>query len=195
MKPWIWRRHVPSKPWYLPTRLCGVTAKIPEAPLWNAKKLHGPNIIYRTVSSGNYSVHMEGLNIASLLRENCKRCDEFGSYYCSCLQKLYLHVKWSEENHELFLTIWKWMVVTQPRALPGLERCNVQYCLYASRHPTTMPSKFSSSAFHLPITVAAQSKHELSLLARTLGSWVRIPLKAWMSVYVYSVFVSLCVYV
>jgi hypothetical protein len=25
-------------------------------------------------------------------------------------------------------------------------------------------------------------RHELFLLARTLGSWVRIPLKAWMSV-------------
>jgi hypothetical protein len=32
-------------------------------------------------------------------------------------------------------------------------------------------------------------KHELSSLARILGSWVRIPLKPWMSVFVYSVFV------
>jgi hypothetical protein len=32
-------------------------------------------------------------------------------------------------------------------------------------------------------------RHELSSLARTLGSWVRIPLEAWMSVYVYSAFV------
>jgi hypothetical protein len=36
----------------------------------------------------------------------------------------------------------------------------------------------------LPITVAARSSP-----ARRLGSWVRIPLKAWMSVCVYSVFV------
>jgi hypothetical protein len=35
-------------------------------------------------------------------------------------------------------------------------------------------------------------RHELSSLARTLGSWVRIPLKAWMSMYVYSVFVLFC---
>jgi hypothetical protein len=35
-------------------------------------------------------------------------------------------------------------------------------------------------------------RHELSSPARTLVSWVRIPLKAWMSAYVYSVFV-LCV--
>jgi hypothetical protein len=31
--------------------------------------------------------------------------------------------------------------------------------------------------------------HELSSLARMLGSWVRIPLEAWRSVCVYSVFV------
>jgi hypothetical protein len=38
-------------------------------------------------------------------------------------------------------------------------------------------------------------RHELSWLAGTLGSWVRIPLKAWMSVCVYSVFVLFCVQV
>jgi hypothetical protein len=38
----------------------------------------------------------------------------------------------------------------------------------------------------LPITVAARSK--ASSLAGTLGSWVLISLKAWMSVCVYSVF-------
>jgi hypothetical protein len=30
------------------------------------------------------------------------------------------------------------------------------------------------------------ARHEMPSLARTLGSWVRIPLKAWMSVCVYS---------
>jgi hypothetical protein len=32
-------------------------------------------------------------------------------------------------------------------------------------------------------------KHELSSIALTLGSWVRIPFEAWMSICVYSVFV------
>jgi hypothetical protein len=36
-------------------------------------------------------------------------------------------------------------------------------------------------------------RHELSLLSRTLGSWVRITLKAWMSVCVYSMFVLSCI--
>jgi hypothetical protein len=35
-------------------------------------------------------------------------------------------------------------------------------------------------------------RHEPSSLARTLGSWVRIPLEAWMPVYIYSVFVLFC---
>jgi hypothetical protein len=36
-------------------------------------------------------------------------------------------------------------------------------------------------------------KNEMSSLALTLGSWVRIPLKVWMPVCVYSVFVLSCV--
>jgi hypothetical protein len=36
-------------------------------------------------------------------------------------------------------------------------------------------------------------RHDVSLPAQTLGSWVRIQLKAWMSVRVYYVFVVLCV--
>jgi hypothetical protein len=35
--------------------------------------------------------------------------------------------------------------------------------------------------------------HEPSSPAQTLASWVRISLEAWMSVYVYSVFVLSCV--
>jgi hypothetical protein len=36
-------------------------------------------------------------------------------------------------------------------------------------------------------------RHELSSPAGTMGSWVRIPLKTWMSVRVYSVCAVLCV--
>jgi hypothetical protein len=38
-------------------------------------------------------------------------------------------------------------------------------------------------------------RHELSSLARMLGSWVQIPLEAWMSVFLYSVFLLFCVQV
>jgi hypothetical protein len=38
-------------------------------------------------------------------------------------------------------------------------------------------------------------RHELSSPARTLGSWVRIPLEARMSVCIYSVFALFCVQV
>jgi hypothetical protein len=36
-------------------------------------------------------------------------------------------------------------------------------------------------------------RHGLSSLVRTLGSWFRMPLKAWMTVCVYTVFVLSCV--
>jgi hypothetical protein len=35
-------------------------------------------------------------------------------------------------------------------------------------------------------------RHELSLATRTLGSWVRIQLEAWMSVYAFILFVLSC---
>jgi hypothetical protein len=42
---------------------------------------------------------------------------------------------------------------------------------------------------------ASCPRNELSSLAWTLGSWVRIPIEAWMSVCVYSVFMLSCVQV
>jgi hypothetical protein len=36
-------------------------------------------------------------------------------------------------------------------------------------------------------------RHEPFWTARTVGTWIRIPLEAWMSVCVYSVYVVLCV--
>jgi hypothetical protein len=38
-------------------------------------------------------------------------------------------------------------------------------------------------------------RHELSSPAQTLGSWAPIPFEAWISVWVYSVFVLSCVQV
>jgi hypothetical protein len=47
----------------------------------------------------------------------------------------------------------------------------------------------------VPITVAHRLRHELSSLTWTLGRRVRVPLKALISVCVYFVFLSFCVYV
>jgi hypothetical protein len=54
-------------------------------------------------------------------------------------------------------------------------------------------SDFGILLYLLANTVTARSKHEPSSPARTLGSWVRIPLEAWMSVCVYCVFALSCV--
>jgi hypothetical protein len=43
-----------------------------------------------------------------------------------------------------------------------------------------------------PLTVAAQSKAR-NIFAQTPGSWVRIPLEAWMSDRISSLFVLSCV--
>jgi hypothetical protein len=52
---------------------------------------------------------------------------------------------------------------------------------------------YNSNIFVVPITVARGIRHELSSPVRTLRSWVRRPLEAWMFVYVCSVFVLSCV--
>jgi hypothetical protein len=60
---------------------------------------------------------------------------------------------------------------------------------YGSLHPYYSEiSNFISNIFWIVLAVFADHsgrglRHELSSFARMLGSWVRIPLKAWMSVH------------
>jgi hypothetical protein len=74
-------------------------------------------------------------------------------------------------------------------------KCITSSCPYISLH-VSFPKLMTG--FNLGIGSLRRSKwprglrHELSSSARTLGSWVRIPLEAWMSVCVYSVFVLFC---
>jgi hypothetical protein len=49
--------------------------------------------------------------------------------------------------------------------------------------------------YELVIVVPAKLRHELSSPARTLGSWIRMSLEAWMSVCVCSMFVLSCMQV
>jgi hypothetical protein len=55
--------------------------------------------------------------------------------------------------------------------------------------PPIVPDWVSTSTVGLK---CIRLRHELPLLAQTLGSWVRIPLEAWISMCVYSVFVLYC---
>jgi hypothetical protein len=74
-------------------------------------------------------------------------------------------------------------------------------CMYVSRRNLSSENSVNFTFFDLirPVTGGSPSqwprslRHELSSLSRTLGSWFRIPLNAWMSVCVYSVFVLFCV--
>jgi hypothetical protein len=64
---------------------------------------------------------------------------------------------------------------------------------FLSRIVTTRKSGTSLCEYTVaePVTVAQRSRHALSSLARKPGSWVRIPVGAWM----FSVWVCVCVYV
>jgi hypothetical protein len=63
-------------------------------------------------------------------------------------------------------------------------------CDYWFKHTVQAPEEITDISsivlgevkLSLPTTVPRGLRHELSLLARTLGSWVRIPLKTWMFV-------------
>jgi hypothetical protein len=73
-------------------------------------------------------------------------------------------------------------------------------CWYVAYLITSCKPKFRSNFVKLKnYCYLSQSpsglRNELSSLARTMGSWVRIPLEAWMSVYVYSSFVLSCMQV
>jgi hypothetical protein len=59
-----------------------------------------------------------------------------------------------------------------------------------------MPSKYTDIGCYLFRSQWPRGlRHKPPSPAQTLGSWVRIPLEAWMFVRVYSVFVLFCVYV
>jgi hypothetical protein len=57
----------------------------------------------------------------------------------------------------------------------------------------SMRLEFPSPGLSWPITVSAWSETWTSSPDPTLRSWVRIPLEAWMCVWVYFLFVSSCV--
>jgi hypothetical protein len=96
------------------------------------------------------------------------------------------------------------------RRNPESSQPGIQKCTSLLFQLTFLILKSKSNLFRLPcclclfvvyITTLCRSqrprglRHELSSPAQTLGSWVRIPLEAWMSVCVYSAFVLSCVQV
>jgi hypothetical protein len=94
-------------------------------------------------------------------------------------------------------------LIVAPIVCYSLETINVKWiwptAVVPSKHRTwnaflvdlwTAPDYTS-----LKSTAPRGLKHELPSPTQTLGSWIRIPLKAWMSVCVYSVFVLSCVQV
>jgi hypothetical protein len=82
-------------------------------------------------------------------------------------------------------------VLTQPEhPYPTCTQVNASRFMWSSFHDI-----FNSSLIISRSQWLCGLRHELSSLAQTLGSWVRIPLEAWMHVCVYSVFLLFCVQV
>jgi hypothetical protein len=75
----------------------------------------------------------------------------------------------------------KWVLLSFLRRLSKIETGVGIYYFYL------LSSVLAPTDIFVPITVAALSKTEISSPAQTLGSWVRIPLEAWMSVRDFSV--------
>jgi hypothetical protein len=82
--------------------------------------------------------------------------------------------------HDVFLI--GWAIVGFSRTLLGIVR-----------HAVSLYVAMCTDRFYLDVTctVCQSQWHELSSLARTLGSWVRIPLKTWMSV-MFALILCLC---
>jgi hypothetical protein len=67
------------------------------------------------------------------------------------------------------------------------------YFSYALKYEKcSRPTQFAVVYYKIPITVAARSKPRAVFPFSDTGVWVRNPLEAWMSAYIYSVFVLSC---
>jgi hypothetical protein len=76
------------------------------------------------------------------------------------------------------------------KVCPNAE-ADVQWCNVQLKPDATYPRLLILTKFM--IITSKSADHSSRALARKLRLWVRIPLKAWMYVCVYSVFVSSCV--
>jgi hypothetical protein len=82
------------------------------------------------------------------------------------------------------------MVASQLSALADISKTAVVLYVYAFH---VLVQDMLHSFFTCLSEWPRGLRHESSSPTRTLGSWVRIPLEAWMSLCVYSVFISFCV--
>jgi hypothetical protein len=156
---------------------------------------------------------LEGSNINFLMRAHY-------SYYIECetdnilIMKRHSFLIINDYSGSIYLyLIWFTLiqVTTLLPVLPAGLNCSpnwyvlngVSSSMHLSHHQMTIGAwkltYYISPLVYFPTYLISRSqcprglRHELPSLARTLGSWVQIPLKAWLSVCVYPVFVFLCV--
>jgi hypothetical protein len=106
------------------------------------------------------------------------------SYEINCLENESVIVAWDLSFVSSHKFSWK-----QVCSAFSLKHFKGRWWIYAPPDLASRPH----SVCVLPMLLAMRPqwlrshRHELSSLARTLGSWVRIPLKAWMSAFILSV--------
>jgi hypothetical protein len=105
--------------------------------------------------------------------------------------------------------LWGWRIIRWNKDWQGKPKYSEKICPSATLsttnptwpHPGLNPGprggKPATNRLSYGAVWPRGLRHELSSLTRKLGSWVRIPLKAWLSVLVcvYSVFVLFCMQV
>jgi hypothetical protein len=130
--------------------------------------------------------------------QKCKRTNPW-RYVGLHMVRTKFQVNFKLNAHIWFLFI-SWHLVQnfeQPNLkTPKIKHTSSKYYYFILRTWPALMFKLNSNMNTIRRSQSPRGlRHEPSSTARTLGSWIRIPLEAWMSLCVYSVFLLSCVQV
>jgi hypothetical protein len=163
---WLWRDSEASPaPFAWPPRSPDLT--IPDNALWGVHQGESPqNAVYGQLSKKS-SLTWPRIICAKHLPEHG------AEFNCATTMKVSIPMFWT----------------LKPSGTCPYQALNYNRYSVENKRGCTPTSLVVSCRSQWPLGL----RHEPSSSALTLGSWVRIPLGAWMSVWVYFVFVLLCV--
>jgi hypothetical protein len=172
-------------------------------------KIHFPSKVYLAcyICSWSYTVLLlpgTPLNNSSSLPKHIRIHVYIKCFYSYCFEAVAALI--SRSSSEVLLVCRSWtgnMNIADRQDYLLFPWMTINYCTFSRWHVLNIRLCvhffFKISVFVFSNNQFCRSqwprglRHELPSLALKLGSWVRIPLKTWLSVYVFSVFVF-CVY-